>query len=136
MLPETREQQIAESTERLLRDLDEEVNELAPVPGALPNQTVSDHVALAAKSGAKWGCLFCTFLSLTVQRDHCAETLKPNGIMPWHVYPRASAMFLVILSMPALIWLFGLWTAVLILALVIGIDILVGKLIDYLNPKP
>jgi len=134
MLPETREQQIAESTERLLRDLDEEVNELAPVPGALPDQTVSDHVALAAKSGATWGHLFCIFLSWTVQKDHCAVTLA-DGPMPWHVYPRALAMFLGILGMPLWIWLLGLWAAVLLLGLVIGVDILVGKLIDYLNPK-
>ena len=99
-----RPEQIAAAAEQLLRDGDVLVNELAPVSGALPNQTVSDHVALAAMAGKPWACWFCAFLSWAVQKDHCAHTLDDSPV-PWTVYPRAAFWFVLILGSPFWIWL-------------------------------
>lgn len=98
------EQRVGQALEQDLRDLDMTINEIAPVPGALPNQTVSAHVATAAAAGQRWACVFCAFLSWAVQRDHCGATLRGDPV-PWWVYPRAAFWFAVgLLGVPVLAW--------------------------------
>lgn len=42
--------------------------------------TISDHSAKAQAAGKTWGCIVCRWLSLTVQKDHCKETLAGQPI--------------------------------------------------------
>jgi hypothetical protein len=60
--------------------------------GAL-GQTVSLHAALANRDGKPWGCVFCRFLSVVVQRDHCADQFLA-GPTPGGAYVRAGMAFL------------------------------------------
>jgi hypothetical protein len=76
---------------------------------------VSDHVARAAQDGKRWACLFCKLLSITVQKDHCANTLAGHP-MPWTVYPRAAAMFVLVLGTPAWIPMLMRWITALLAA--------------------
>jgi hypothetical protein len=99
----TRLDQISEAAETLLRDGDVLVNEIAPIPGAKPNQTVSDHDAEEAAAGRTWAVWLCAFLSWAVEKDHCAATRRGDPT-PWTVYPRALLWFAILLPISP-IWL-------------------------------
>ena len=88
---ETRNQQIDEAAEQLLRDMDVMVDKLAPIGDTLPNETVSGHVAREAAAGKHWACVFCKFLSWGVERDHCEDTLA-GDVMPWWVVGAAALL--------------------------------------------
>jgi hypothetical protein len=77
--------------ERCGIEFDTAVNVLT---GGQLGQTVSLRVAEAQRAGKLWGCLFCRFLDVAVQKDHCALqfTTKPS---PGSVYVRAGLAFAV-----------------------------------------
>jgi len=54
---------------------------LNAVTGGDSNETVSLRAATRATTPPpkKWACVLCKWLSLTVERDHCAKTLDPNA---------------------------------------------------------
>jgi hypothetical protein len=53
--------------------------------GGDPQETISSRADKAMKSGKKWGCLLCRFLSL-IQKDHCQKSVEQNvgsnGVIP------------------------------------------------------
>lgn len=56
------------------------------------DETVSLRVAKAQKSGKRWGCMFCRFLDVTVQENHCQRQFE-KGNSPAFVYIRAGVAF-------------------------------------------
>jgi hypothetical protein len=88
--------------ERCGVEFDTAVNVLA---GGQLGQTVSLRVAIAARAGKRWGCVFCWFLNWAVQRNHCALQFQ-NVPSPVLTYIRAGVAFGVgILSVIALVHL-------------------------------
>jgi hypothetical protein len=68
-----------------------------------PEQTISEHAAIAQREGKKWGCIMCKILSFIVEQNHCAKqfTDKPTP---------ALAAFRAMLAMSVLVLpLFGLY---------------------------
>lgn len=62
--------------------------------GGARNQTVSLRAALGQRAGRRGWCLFCAFLSLAVQRNHCALQLAGQP-SPSLAYVRAGIAFAV-----------------------------------------
>jgi hypothetical protein len=60
--------------------------------GGQLGQTVSYRVAVAARDGKRWGCIFCWFLSWAVQKNHCALQFE-KGPSPVSTYIRAGIAF-------------------------------------------
>lgn len=73
-----------------LRDGDVTIN---VATGGVIGQTVSMRAALGARQGIWRWCLFCRLLDVLVQRNHCAQTLDPNAVVPTSVYWRAALSF-------------------------------------------
>lgn len=75
--------------ERCGIEFDTAVNVLT---GGQLGQTVSYRVAVAARAGKRWGCVFCWFLNWAVQRNHCALQFVnvPSTVM---TYLRAGVAF-------------------------------------------
>lgn len=42
-------------------------------------ETMSYQTAVANRDAKRWGCIGCRLLGLTVEKDHCANTLLQNG---------------------------------------------------------
>jgi hypothetical protein len=77
--------------ERVGIETDTEIN---VATGGDLGQTVSMRAALAQRAGKRWGCLFCWFLSIAVQHDHCADQFISQPT-PGSVYVRAAIAFVV-----------------------------------------
>jgi hypothetical protein len=83
--------------------------------------TISLHVALEAKAGKKWACLFCKFLSWLVQRDHCQDQLD-NVPMQLDNYIRALIGLLLLAALIVIVFL-ALWHFEVVVALYIWNEI-------------
>lgn len=82
------------------------------IADGMPQQTISLRAALAAQRGERWGCWLCAFLSVAVQRGHCAKQLAGQPMTGWN-YLRAAALLTGIPSLAAFAVLEaarGLWT--------------------------
>jgi hypothetical protein len=63
-------------------------------------ETVSHHAARAWRDGKKWGCVVCRFLSIVVERNHCAKQLDPNS-GPTSLGPALRSLVLLLLPVAA-----------------------------------
>ncbi len=56
------------------------IDELANVVllNGFPHQTISEHCALAAQAGKRWGTWACRQLDWLISKGHCAACLVPD----------------------------------------------------------
>lgn len=80
---------------------------LSVATGGPEDETVSLRTARAAANGGRLACLFCRWLSLTVERDHCTKQLRGTVTKPAGAV-RAAVQFALAIGMIVLFWHFVL----------------------------
>lgn len=88
--------------------VDETVNVV--VFNGQPDETISQHAAVAQRDGKRWGCILCGILNIIIEPHHCANQFEPGTTTPLVAFRSALAMSLLVLP------LFGLYRIVVSLA--------------------